>query len=397
MTKHDVTKDNMIKRNIKRARFTPLTALLLFAGACSGSNGTTNSAESDAGNVGSEEQSVSSNASGDSESGSSTPSDGQDFTFALVMPNPLGDRSFIDSSNAGALRAIEELGVEGVIIETNGVAEHETAMRAALGQDHDLVLGLAMDAELLITLANEDSSQLMGSPSDVFADELPDNFAAFTINVHESSYLAGVVAGTLTQTKKVGAVVGGDAPGLNQFYWGYKQGVLSVCAECEVDVSYLGFEFGDPALGLETARAQYESGIDIIYQVAGLSGEGVLEAAAQSGNFAIGVDSNQDDLQPGSVITSMIKRTDITTYQLIERALNGSFEGGFNVLNLFDGAAGLSWDEGSTTFAEHGPAVMTALLPDAEAAVAAARESILAGDIEVCDALNETPACDDIK
>jgi basic membrane protein A len=319
-----------------------------------------------------------------------------DFSFALVLPNPLGDRSFIDSSNRGAEQAIEELGVSGNIIETNGISEHEAALRGAIQSGQDIVLGLAIDAELLLSLAEEFPDQLFGAPSDVFAESLPENVAAYQINVHEPSFLVGLVAGLMTETKTVGAVVGGDAPSLNQFFFAYKQGVQEVCPECEVLVSYLGFDFSNPTLGLETALSQYEDGADIVYQVAGRSGEGVLEAAAQTGNFAIGVDSNQDWIQPGSVIVSMLKRVDVTTYKLIESALKGEFKGGFSALGMADGAAGLSWDEGSTTFADNGPDNMTAKLDDVKATVEEYRQRILDGDYEVCDALSPTAACDGI-
>jgi basic membrane protein A len=318
------------------------------------------------------------------------------FSFALVLPNPLGDRSFIDSSNRGAERAIEDLGVTGTVIETNGISEHEAALRGAIQGGNDIVLGLAVDAELLLSLAEEFPDQLFGAPSDVFAESLPANVAAFQINVHESSFLVGLIAGSMTETRVVGAVVGGDAPALNQFFFGYKQGVLEVCPDCEVLVSYLGFDFSNPTLGLETALAQYEQGADIIFQVAGRSGEGVLEAAAQTDNFAIGVDSNQDWIQPGSVIVSMLKRVDVTTYLLIEQALNEEFQGGFSAIGMADGAAGLSWDEGSTTFEEEGPDHMTAKLDAVKTTVEEYRARILDGDYEVCDALNPTSACDGI-
>ena len=313
--------------------------------------------------------------------------DNADFSFALVLPGALGDRSFSDSASRGAERAIEELGVSGTVIETAGITEHEAAMRGAILAGNDIVLPLALDAELVLTLAEEFPDQKFGAPSDVFAETLPDNFAAFQINVHESSFLAGLIAGSMTETKVVGAVVGGDAPALNQFFYGYKQGVLEVCPDCEVLVGYLGFEFENPTLGLETALGQYEQGADIVYQVAGRSGEGVLEAAAQTGNYAIGVDSNQDWIQPGHVIVSMIKRVDIATYTLIEWALNDTFQGGFNQLGMADGAAGISWDEGSTTFKDEGPAEMVDKLPDVEATVEEYRANILSGDYVVCDAL----------
>ena len=317
-----------------------------------------------------------------------------EFSFALVLPQSLGDRSFSDSANRGAEQAIEELGVSGTVIETAGISEHEAAMRGAIQAGNDIVLPLALDAQLVLDLAAEFPDQKFGAPSDVFADELPDNFAAFQINVHQSSFLVGLIAGSMTETKTVGAVVGGDAPALNQFFYGYKQGVLEVCPDCEVLVSYLGFEFENPTLGLETALGQYEQGADIVYQVAGRSGEGVLEAAKQTGNYAIGVDSNQDWIQAGSVIVSMIKRVDIATFTLIEWAKNGTFQGGFNEIGMADGAAGLSWDEGSTTFEEEGPADMVAKLPAVKETVETYRQQILDGDYEVCDALNPTPVCD---
>lgn len=320
-----------------------------------------------------------------------------EFTAAIVMPNPLGDRSFIDSSARGIEQANADLPVEASIIETQGVAEHEAALRGAISQGYDIVLGLAIDAELFISLATEFPDQKFGSPSEIFAETLPPNLAAYQINVHESSFLVGLIAGSMTETKVVGAVVGGDAPALNQFFYGYKQGVLEVCPDCTVLVGYLGFNFSDPALGLETALAQYDQGADIIYQVAGRSGEGVISAAAQRGLFAIGVDSNQDYIAPGNVIVSMIKRVDITTFKLIESVVNGTYAGGFSALGMADGAAGISWDEGSTYFADNGPENMVSKLSDVQALVEDYRARILAGDYEVCDALAETEVCAPLK
>ena len=309
------------------------------------------------------------------------------YTAALITPNPLGDRSFIDSSARGIERANEELPVQADVIETQGVAEHESALRAAIAQGYDIIMPLAFDAELLLNIAAEFPEQKFASPSEVFADDLPENLIAFQINVHESSFLVGLIAGSMTQTKTVGAVVGGDSPGLNQFVYGYKQGVMAVCPDCEFLVSYLGFDFSNPTLGKETAAAQYDEGADIIFAIAGRSGEGVLAASQEYDKFSIGVDSNQDFVAPGHVIVSMIKRTDITTYLPIEMVVDGTFTGGFMEIGMADGAAGLSWDEGSTTFADEGPEDMVAMLADVEATVEDYRAQILAGDYVVCNAL----------
>jgi basic membrane protein A and related proteins len=323
-----------------------------------------------------------------------TATEAAQVTCALITPNPLGDRSFIDASARGIEKANAELPVKCDIIETNGVAEHETALRGAIAQNYDLVLGLAMDTEMFVNLAKEFPDQKFASPSEIFLDELPPNMIAYQIDVHESSFLVGLIVGSLTQTKTVGAVVGGDAPGLNQFFYGYKQGVLEVCPDCEVLVSYLGFDFSNPTLGLETALGLYDQGADIIYQVAGRSGEGVLEAAAQRDLYAIGVDSNQDDIQPGHVIVSSLKKVESTTFDPIKLVVDGTFTGGFQKRGLKEGFAGLSWDEGSTTFETQGPPELTAKIPEIKALVEEYRAKILSGEYKVCDAfVADSPEC----
>jgi len=321
------------------------------------------------------------------------------FKYVLVTPNPLGDRSFIDAAARGVARANKELGLSGQIIETTSIAEQEVAIRAALAGNNNLILALAPDADTLLSIAAENPNQKFGVPSDIYVDKLPPNVSAFQVNVHEGSFLAGVVAGMMTKTKTVGAVVGGDSPGLNQFYWAYKQGVLTARPDAKVMVSYLSFDFANPTLGKETALAQYDKGADIIFQIAGRSGEGVLSAAAQTHKFAIGVDSNQDWIQPGSIIVSVLKRVDVTTYLLIKNTMEGKFKGGFQQISMSQGATSLSWDDGSTEFEKKGPADMAAMLPKVKARVADYRKQILAGKFVVCDALNapDVSACKGMK
>ncbi len=318
---------------------------------------------------------------------SNEPSEEVTFSVVLLVPNALGDQSFIDSSARGIERANEELSVQADIIVTQSSAEQESALHSAIAQGYDIILPLAFDPFLLITICEEFPDQKFASPSEVFAEELPANLVSYQINVHESSFLAGLVAGSLTKTKIVGAVVGGDAPGLNQYFYGYKQGVLEVCPDCEVMLSYLGFDFRNPTLGKETTAAQYDEGADIVFAIAGRSGEGVLAASAEYDLYSIGVDSNQDDIAPGHVLVSMIKRMDITTFKSIEMVVNGTYEGGFYELGMADGAAGLSWDEGSTTFRDNGPEDMVAQLDDIEALVEEYRTKILDGEYAVCNAL----------
>ncbi|MEJ1154792.1 BMP family ABC transporter substrate-binding protein [Microbacterium marmarense] len=311
------------------------------------------------------------------------------FTYALVTPGAAGDGGFIDSAIAGTVLAESELGVTGRVVEAESVSQQESVLRSTVATQPDIILAPGLDPDSLLAVAEENPDQLFGVPSDIYVDELPDNVQAFAINVHESSFLGGYVAGSLTETKKVGAVLGIDNPGLNQFFYGFEQGVLAACADCVVTPTYLNGEFADPSVGQEAALALYQDGNDIVFAVAGLSGQGVFTAAEQEGTYAIGVDSNQDADAPGSVIVSVMKRVDMTTYNLVDAALNGDFTAGFVAAGMADGVTGLSWDDGSTVFADEGPATLTAQLPDLEVEIADLTEQILAGDLEVCDALND--------
>lgn len=311
-------------------------------------------------------------------------------TVAVVIPSPLGDRSFCDSANEGVKRANAELkNVQVDLIETQGVHEHENAMRGAINKGYDLILGVGLDSQMMIDLANEYPDQAFASPSELSADNLPGNLLSLLINVNKSSFLAGLIAGYMTQTDKVGVVAGGDAPGINQFVYGFKQGVLEVNPDCKFYVSYLGFDFSNPTLGKESAVALYDEGCDIIYSVCGLSGEGVLAAAYETGNYAVGVDTVQDEFYPGSIITSVIKRVDNSTFDIIESYLDGTFKGGYRTLDIEDGATGISWDVGYTTFKDNAPAKMAALVDPASKIVADYKEKILSGSYKVYDALTE--------
>jgi len=321
----------------------------------------------------------------------SPPADNSDISFTVILPNPRGDRSFIDSAAGGAERAIAELGVEGTIVETAGVQEHDAAIRRAVQDSPDLVIMIAVDASTIEEIVDEFPDQNFAAQETFFFEPVDfPNLALTTILTHENSYLAGVAAGMLTRTGTVGSVGGLDTPGINLFIVGFEEGVRSVCPDCQTLRSYVG-DFSDPVTGKEQALALYEQGADILYQVAGRSGEGVLEAAAETGNFAIGVDGNQDDLYPGNVIVSAMKRVDNAVFGFVQSVVDGSFEGGTQNYGMAEGYAGLSWDVGvcSRTFDEYGPEDMVAELPAVRAAIDEARAAILAGDIVVTNALEE--------
>ncbi|MBW4436459.1 MAG: BMP family ABC transporter substrate-binding protein [Pleurocapsa minor GSE-CHR-MK-17-07R] len=317
--------------------------------------------------------------------------DNSDISFTIILPNPRGDRSFIDSAAAGAERAIAELGVTGTIVETSGVQEHDAAIRRAVQDSPDLIITIAVDFSTIEEIADEFPDQMFAAQETFFPAEPDfDNLALFNIFTHENSYLAGIAAGMLTRTGIVGSVGGGDFPGINLFIVGFEEGVLSVCPECELLRSYVG-DFSDPVTGKEQALSLYAQGADILYQVAGRSGEGVLDAAAETGNLAIGVDSNQDDLYPGNILVSAMKRVDNAVFTFVERIVNGTYEPGVTNVGMAEGFAGLSWDLGvcSRTFDEAGPEDLVEMLPEVRMAIAEARAAILAGDIVVTNVLLE--------
>ena len=318
--------------------------------------------------------------------------DNSDISFQIILPNARGDRSFIDSAAKGAEEAIEILGVDGTIIETAGVQEHDAAIRRAVQEEPDLVITIAVTEDIIAEMVDEFDFQRFAA-QETFFSEVPeaDNLALFNINTHENSYLAGIAAGMLSRTGIVGAVGGGDFTSINQFIVGYEEGVLSVCPDCEVVRSYVGGSnpFADPVRAKEIALGMYDEGVDIIYQVAGRSGEGVLEAANETGNFAIGVDSNQDDLFPGTVIVSAMKRVDNAVFAFVQSIVDDTYSSGATTVGLAEGFSGLSWDVGicSRTFDEFGPEDMVEKLPEVRRAIDEAREAILAGEIEVTDTL----------
>lgn len=321
------------------------------------------------------------------------PAENADISFQIILPNPRGDRSFIDSAAAGAERAIAELGVEGTIIETAGLQEHDAAVRRAVQENPDIVITIAVDSSTVQEIAEEFPDQKFGAQETPFFEGVPDldNLSLYLILTHENSYLAGVAAGMLTRTGKVGAVGGGDFPGINLFIVGFEEGVKSVCADCELVRGYVGGEnaFSDPVRAKELALGLFADGADILFQVAGRSGEGVLEAAKDTGNFAIGVDSNQDDLYPGTIIVSVIKRVDNAVFNFVQSVVDGTFASGETTVGLKEGFAGLSWDVGvcSRTFDENGPEDMVEKLPAVRQAIDEARQKILDGEIIVTNAL----------
>ncbi|MEM6462446.1 MAG: BMP family ABC transporter substrate-binding protein [Pseudomonadota bacterium] len=253
----------------------------------------------------------------------------------IIAQGGLGDGSWNDTANAGFQSGLENTGIEGRPIESKDVAaQGEEIMRRAADGGFGLVISLEW---------------IHGEPMEKLAVDYPDanwvimnqtrdgdNIASVVFGEHEGSYLAGALAAQVTTDESIegingepiiGVIGGVKAPGIDKFIVGYIEGAKAINPDIEVKVAYSD-SFGDPAKGQQMAQAMFDEGADIVYQVAGGTGIGIIEAAKAAGRYAIGVDTDQDGMAPGNVLTSMIKRVDVAVEDIINNYAEGNFPGG---------------------------------------------------------------------
>jgi basic membrane protein A len=208
------------------------------------------------------------------------------------------------------------------------------------------------------------------------------NVQSVLFKEHEGSFLVGVAAALASKSGKVGFVGGMDIPLIRRFACGYEQGVKYANPRAEVVQNMTGTTpaaWNDPGRGGELAKGQFDRGVDVIYAAAGATGIGVYQAAKDRGKFAIGVDSNQNHLHPGTMLTSMVKRVDMVAYDSFKHAKDGSWKPGITVLGLKEG--GVDW-----ALDQHNEKLVS---PEMKAKVEAAKADIVAGKIVVHDYMND--------
>jgi basic membrane protein A len=187
-----------------------------------------------------------------------------------------------------------------------------------------------------------------------------------------------MAAALASKTGKVGFVGGMDIPLIRNFAHGYEQGVKYVSDDAEVFVNMTGTTpaaWNDPAKGAELAQSQFDRGADVVYAAAGGTGLGVLQTAADSGKLSIGVDSNQNYLHPGSVLTSMLKRVDVAVYNAFKNAQDGTWKPGTQNLGLAEEGVGYAVDENNEEL----------ITDDMKSQLEDAKAKIIAGELEVTD------------
>jgi basic membrane protein A len=251
----------------------------------------------------------------------------------------LGDQSFNDSAYAGLQRAKKEFNAETEYLESSSPTDYVDNLTQLADSGYDPVFAVGF----LMTDAVNDVAPQYPDTNFAIVDSVvePENAASLTFREQEGSYLAGVVAGLMTQEsteytnpddKVVGFLGGQESDLIEKFQAGYEAGVESVCPDCEVLVQYAGSTpeaFNDPARGKEISLQQINEGADIIYHASGATGAGLFEAAGEKGIFAIGVDADQAKLFPDApILTSVVKRVDNAVFQTIEQARDDNFPGG---------------------------------------------------------------------
>jgi basic membrane protein A len=282
------------------------------------------------------------------------------------------DRSFNEAAFNGAERWAEATGGTYREIELQSDAQREQAMRrlAEAGSNPIVMAGFSQASALGVVAPDYPDTTFVIIDGVV---EEP-NVRSVVFSEHEGSYLVGMMAAMASESGTVGFIGGMDIPLISRFACGYAQGVVAVNPEATVLANMTGTTpaaWNDPVRGGELTRGQIAQGADVVYAAAGGTGLGVLQVAEDEGIFSIGVDSNQNYLHPGSVLTSMMKRVDVAVEDAF--TAGADVETGFFVFGLAEEGVGYALDENNAELVSE----------DMIAAVEAAQAAIIAGDIMV--------------
>jgi basic membrane protein A len=288
------------------------------------------------------------------------------------------DKSFNEAAFNGAERWAKETGGTYKELEMQSEAQREQALRrlAESGANPVVMTGFAF-GDVLNTVA-PDFPDTKFAIIDMVVEQ--PNVKSVVFTEHEGSYLVGMMAALASKTGTVGFIGGMDIPLIRRFGCGYAQGVKAVNPDATVVLNMTGTTpaaWNDPVKGAELAKGQKAQGADVIYAAAGGTGVGVLQAAADEGILSIGVDSNQNHLHPGKVLTSMLKRVDNAVYNAFTEGEN--LAPGINVMSLANDGVGYAMDENNAAL----------VTPEMQAAVDEAAAKIKSGELVVHDYMSD--------
>ena len=286
------------------------------------------------------------------------------------------DKSFNELAFRTAERVQNELGWEMVEFEAANSTQIEQGMRKVADRGATLIVAMGFaqaDAVAAIAPAYPDINFV--AVDVCWVDDPAGNIYQACYLEHEGSFLVGMIAAMASKSGTIGFVGGMDIPLIRKFQGGYEQGALHVNPNIEILANMTGTTpeaWNNPTKGAELTKAQIDGGADVVYQAAGGTGIGVLQAAADAGIYGIGVDTNQNWMHPGSMLTSMLKRLDLTIFEQAEKTSAGTFEPGIHFLGLADGMVGYAIEDGQVT-------------ADMQSAAEAAAADIVSGAITVAD------------
>jgi basic membrane protein A and related proteins len=252
----------------------------------------------------------------------------------------LGDRSFNDSAYAGLVRAKNELHAATTVLQSRSAADYQINMTVLANKEFDEIFAIGFLMARDVTEVSERYPKRHFSIIDAVVDQ--PNVTSVTFKEEEGSFLAGALAAMTTKTKTIAFLGGIDIPLLRKFEAGYAAGARQVDPSVKVLVKYVG-SFEDVASGKELAGVQFSQGADIIYVAAGKAGLGAIDQVkSRSSAFVIGVDSDQDAIAPGKILTSMVKRVDTGVFRVSERAAAHQPRPARLSLGLKEGGVGLT-------------------------------------------------------
>lgn len=272
-------------------------------------------------------------------------------------------------------------------IEPGNPTSIEPAMRAFAERGFDLIIGVGFAQQPIIDTVAKEYPNIRFAIVDGVS-ELP-NVASLVFKEHEGSYLVGILAAKASKTGTIGFIGGMDIGLIHRFEKGYEEGAQSVNPNIRVVQNYVGVTdaaWNNPGKGKEIALAQIGKGADVLFTAAGNSGLGAFDAVEQQGkqngratHLVIGVDSNQNMVKPGYVLTSMVKRVDNAVYSIVQDVVNGQFKAGFHVYGLDKDGVGYSMDQFNKDLVS----------PDMIQLAEEAKRKIIAGEIKVTDAMTK--------
>ena len=286
------------------------------------------------------------------------------------------DKSFNEAAYNGAEKFKTETGIAYRDFEPTGDTQGEQAIRNFASRGFNPVVAVSF----AWTSAIEKVAAEFPDTKFIIVDAVVDkpNVRSVVYKEEEGSFLVGVLAGMASKSGKVGFVGGMDIPLISRFQCGYAQGAKAANPNVEVLANMTGTTpaaWNDPTRGGELAKGQFDRGVDVVFAAAGGTGIGVYQAAKDNGKLAIGVDSNQNHLQPGTMLTSMLKRVDVAVYNSAKAAKDGTWKPGVTVLGLAEGGVDWALDDNNKSL----------VTDDMKAKVEAAKADIVGGKVQVHD------------